>query len=68
MNAEAEVSWTIFSGFAFRWRRRKGKLEKAWAADDFVSEITLPRQLSTLPHRSGEVTVKLWHPNTIAKH
>lgn len=50
VNAEAEVSWTIFSGFAFRWRRRKGKLEKAWAADDFVSEITLPRQLSTLPH------------------
>lgn len=40
MNAEVEVSWTVFNGFAFRYRRRKGKLGKVRTGDEFVSEIT----------------------------
>lgn len=65
--AEAELSWNIFNEFACRWRG-KGKLGKAWAADDLVHETTFVWQLFTFPHRSSEVTVKLWHPNNIAKY
>lgn len=68
VNAEVEVSWTIFNGFAFRWRRRQGERGKAWAADDFMCEINFVWQLFTFPHRSSEVNAKLWHSNNIAKH
>lgn len=41
VSAEVEVSWTVFNGFAFRCRRRKGKLGKVRTGDKFVSEITI---------------------------
>lgn len=40
VNAEGKVSWTVLNGFAFRCRRRKSKLGKAWTADEFVGEIS----------------------------